>query len=46
MILSLTACHKAESPGGTPEPTDTVVKKYLVKEYIENPDEPEKIILF
>lgn len=44
LILSLTACHKTESPGGTPEPTDTVVKKYLVKEYIENPDEPEKII--
>ena len=43
MILSLTACHKAESPGGTPEPTDTVVKKYLVKQLLN--DDPESVML-
>ena len=43
--LALTACRKPE-PGIGPngETVDTLVKKYLVKTYISNPDEPEKII--
>ena len=44
--LALTACRKPE-PGIDPngnETTDTLVKKYLVKTYISNPEEPEKII--
>lgn len=45
MALVMTACRKPE-PGGSDngETADTIVKKYLVKTYISNPDEPEKTI--
>lgn len=44
LAMSLTACHKSESgidPNG--ETTDTLVKKYLVKQLLN--DDPEKIML-
>lgn len=41
--LALTACRKPE-PGIVPDNNETVVKKYLVKTYYSNPDQPEKII--
>ena len=43
--LALTACRKPE-PGGLPdsgETTDTIVKKYLVRQLLN--DDPERIML-
>lgn len=50
IALAMTACKPDPEPnvdpngGGTSDTTETVVKKYLVKEYHSNPDQPEKII--
>lgn len=41
MVMALIACHKPEPNKDTSE---IVVKKYLAKTYISNPDQPEKII--
>ncbi len=46
IALAMTACRKPQ-PGLNPdesETTDTLVRKYLVKTYMSNPNEPEKII--
>ena len=45
--LALTACHKPEPEPNNDNPadtTETVVKKYLVKTYISDSAQPEKII--
>lgn len=41
MALAVSACHKPEPNNGDTEPT---VKKYLVKTYISDPEQPEKTI--
>ena len=45
IALAMTACRKPEPGAETNgETTDTLVKKYLVKTFISNPDQPEKTI--
>ena len=47
LALMLFACQKPEPEpygGETTDTTETVVKKYLVKTYYSDPDQPEKII--
>lgn len=42
--LAFSACHKPEPEPNGGETTDSVVRKYLVKTYISDPNQPEKTI--
>lgn len=47
VAIALTACHKPEPEPNNDNPadtTETVVKKYLVKTYYSDPNQPNKII--